>query len=160
MVLAGGSHLQSVDNGDILLERYVLDTLLMSPRKWEEIRCPALAQHVKLCHLQSLYLSLEERSGDDPLGAVALAYRDNLPAHVEADLKQNSATIDCFVFLPILREFCSEQLASDTWPPAANLKEYIGYSSEVDLDSLDWFRVVPDELELRHAYWTYRLLAN
>jgi hypothetical protein len=124
------------------------------------MRCASLAQHVKLCHLQALYLALEERSGDDPLGAVALAYRDQLPPHVEAALRQGAAAIDTFLFLPILREFCSEQLAAASWPQEANLKVYMGYSSEVDLDALDWFAAVPDELELRHAYWTYRLLAS
>ncbi|CAE7238243.1 RNF213 [Symbiodinium microadriaticum] len=160
VVLAGGATVQTVDDGDILLENYVLDTLLMNPRKWEEIRCPTLAQHVKLCNLQSIYLNLEERGGEDPLSTVALAYRELLPGHLETALKQNSGIIDIFVFLPILREFCSEQLAQDTWPPEANLKEYMEYSSEVDLDLLDWFAAVPDELELRHAYWTYRILAK
>lgn len=115
---------------------------------------------MKLSHLQSLYLSLEERGGEDPLGAVALAYKETLPPELESELQQNTGAIDGFVFLPILREFCCEQLSADTWPQEANLKEYIGYSSEVDLDDLDWYAAVPDGLELRHAYWTYKLLSS
>jgi hypothetical protein len=40
IVLAGGAGAGSLDDEsqhNILLERYVLDTLLLSPKKWEEV---------------------------------------------------------------------------------------------------------------------------
>jgi hypothetical protein len=49
---------------------------------------------------------------------------------------------------------------ADGWPADAGLKEYMGYSSETDLDDLTWFvdsNILPDELELRHAYSLYHL---
>lgn len=39
VVLAGGSTAQALDDtSNILLENYVLDTLLMNPKKWQEVR--------------------------------------------------------------------------------------------------------------------------
>jgi hypothetical protein len=49
---------------------------------------------------------------------------------------------------------------ADGWAAGAGLKEYMGYSSEADLDDLTWFvdpAILPDELELRHAYALYHL---
>jgi hypothetical protein len=60
---------------EVLLERYVLDVLLVDARRWRDVACgAALSQQVRVKHLQSLYMGLEERLGD-PLEAVALAYR-------------------------------------------------------------------------------------
>eukprot|EP00602_Paraphysomonas_sp_CaronLab_P009208 CAMPEP_0185034388 /NCGR_PEP_ID=MMETSP1103-20130426/24249_1 /TAXON_ID=36769 /ORGANISM="Paraphysomonas bandaiensis, Strain Caron Lab Isolate" /LENGTH=1107 /DNA_ID=CAMNT_0027571029 /DNA_START=1161 /DNA_END=4484 /DNA_ORIENTATION=+ len=160
IVQTGGST-QSLDEG-MLLESYILEVLLMRPGKWEEIRCPSLAQHIRLCHLQSLYVSLESQGDDDPLSTVALAYRAPLPEDMLLELQRVTSTgaIDTFVFLPILREFCTEQLSSAAWSEDAVLKEYLTYSSEVDLESLSWFENVPDSLMLKHAYWTYRTISD
>lgn len=49
---------------------------------------------------------------------------------------------------------------SATWPSENNLKEFIGYSTEVDLESFDWFELISSELELRHAYELYKLVSN
>mmetsp|Transcript_5312 Transcript_5312/g.5426 ORF Transcript_5312/g.5426 Transcript_5312/m.5426 type:complete len:591 (-) Transcript_5312:37-1809(-) len=161
IVSSGGTGTNfQLNEGDTLLEDYVLGTLLMNPNKWEEIRCPSLAQHVRLHHLQCLYLDLERRNGYDPLFQVALAYRDPIPDNLLSQLRQNLIKIDLSIFTPILREFCTEQLVSATWPSENNLKEFIGYSTEVDLESFDWFELISSELELRHAYELYKLVSN
>jgi hypothetical protein len=115
-----------------------------------------------LHHLLSLYLFLEMRGGEDPLAQVALAYRDPLPLEAEDAIKKalTESAIDVFLFLPIMREFCTEQLSSATWPSGSNLKEYVGYSTEVALETLDWYQSIPDSLELRHSYATYHLLSS
>ena len=77
-----------------------------------------------------------------------------------SQLHQNLIKIDLSIFTPILREFCTEQLVAATWPSGNNLKEFIGYSTEVDLESFEWFSLLSDGLELRHAYELYKLVAN
>lgn len=170
---SGATHLA---DGEVLFEDYLLGTLLIDPKKWEEVsctffswalmlpfsqvRCPTLAQHVHLHHLQCLYLDLEQRNGQDPLAQVALAYRDPISDELHIQLRQIILKIDFSIFAPILREFCTEQLSTGTWPKDGCLKEFIGYSTEMDLDSLEWFHLLPDELELRHAYEMYKIAVN
>lgn len=68
-------HTEEEDEGEVLVEHYVLQTLLVDPQRWAEVACASVSQHVRLKHLQSLYLGLEERSRGDPLEDVALKYR-------------------------------------------------------------------------------------
>lgn len=85
-----------------------------------QIKCPTLVQHVHLCHLQSLFLALESKrdatkeGGGDPLHQVALKYREPLPESVRITVCSALAMgdIDCGVFIPLLREFASEQLCT------------------------------------------------
>jgi hypothetical protein len=115
---------------------------------------------VHLHHLQCLYLDLEQRNGQDPLAQVALAYRDAISEELHEQLRHILLKIDFSIFTPILREFCTEQLSVGTWPGDGSLKEFIGYSTEIDLDALEWFHLLPDELELRHAYEVYKIAVN
>jgi hypothetical protein len=91
---------------------------------------------------------------------VALAYRDALTDEIKEKLRQTIAKIDFSIFAPILREFCTEQLSTGTWPRDGNLKEFLGYSTEVELERYEWFHLVPEELQLRHAYDVYKIAAN
>lgn len=119
MPSASTSPAGSVDN-NVLLEDYVVNTLLLDTSKWEDIKCPTIAQHVHLCHLQSLFLSLEDKreasksGGGDPLGQVALKYREPLTESMLQSIRGAIALkeIDVGVFVPLLREFATEQLCS------------------------------------------------
>jgi hypothetical protein len=85
-----------------------------------QIKCPTVVQHVHMCHLQSLYLSLETKrdaareGGGDTLHAVALKYRDPLPDALAATVRSALAVgeVDRGVFVPLLREFATEQLCT------------------------------------------------
>jgi hypothetical protein len=84
-----------------------------------QIKCPSVQQHIHLCHLQALFLALESKrdssqGGGDPLDKVALKYREALPEHVLSVLRAAIAVgdIDRGVFIPLLREFATEQLCT------------------------------------------------
>ena len=48
-----------------------------------------------------------------------------------------------------------------SWPAEAPLKQYLGFSTEQDLDEEEWFVVaMPDELELRHTLALYQLMRS
>jgi hypothetical protein len=100
------------------------------------------------------------RNGNDPLANVALSYRDEISSELSSHLYQVLSKIDTTIFNPILREFCTEQLSAGTWPSSSNLKDYLGYSTEVDLETFEWFALIPDELELRHSYELYKVLSR
>jgi hypothetical protein len=110
--------------------------------------------------LQALFMDLEERVRGSPAENVVLKYREQLEPELQRALLAKSSSIDLNVFIPLLREFMTEQLCTDTWPADASLKEYLTYASEVDLEALDWFVNLPDGLELRHAYATYHIVKN
>jgi hypothetical protein len=115
---------------------------------------------VSLQHLQSLFLGLELKGGEDPLLNVSLKYREALPEALEQELQSVIGAIDMTVLLPTLREFAVEQLCTDAWPAEASLKEYLCYGSEEDLNSFKWFIDIPDMLQLRHTYITYQMLSK
>lgn len=62
--------------------------VLMTPQPvWEEISCPTLCQSVRLCHLQQLFMYLEERMDGGPLANVLAKYRARLSPEMDEDLR-------------------------------------------------------------------------
>lgn len=128
-----------------------------------KMECPTVTQQVKLCHVQSLYAGLQARSdGQDAntLAFIALKYRDELEDDVRDQLRGKLEHVPRELFMSVLHDFASDQLRVDTWPPDANLKEYLTYSSEHDLERMDWFVDLPSALQLRHIYELYQVLAS
>jgi hypothetical protein len=66
---------------------YMLQVLMVEASVWGEIQSPTLVQAVRLCHLQQLFIFLEERMTGSPLDAVGLNYRDPLPQELQARLR-------------------------------------------------------------------------
>ena len=113
--------------------------------------------------MQSLYSGLEVRSdGQDAstLAFVALKYRDTLEDELLVQLQSQLGSVPRDLFMSVLHDFASDQLRVDTWPPDANLKEYLTYSSEHDLERMDWFVNLSSALQLRHIYELYEMLAS
>ena len=46
------------------LREYATSVLLLSPEAWAQASSHGVEQHVRLCHLQSLFTALEEGSPD------------------------------------------------------------------------------------------------
>lgn len=90
----------------------------------EQIKCPTIVQHVHLTHLQSLFLALEserdasKEGGGGPLDKVALKYREPLTPALLSTVRGAIVLgdIDAGVFIPLLREFASEQLCTGEEP--------------------------------------------
>jgi len=152
---------QDEEEGDLLLEKYILETLLVEPSRWSELSTPAISQQIKIKHIQSLFMGLEERSMSDPLDAVALKYRDSLEEPLQEALDFIFLTLpptDSSILLTAIRNFATEQLCSGNWSANAILKEYLLYSAP-ELEECSWFvESFPDVLELRHSYALYHKL--
>ena len=140
------------------LEGYARRALLLSADEWEAVSTPTLAQQVCLCHLQSLFVALDEGApGGSVLDAVSARYREALPPDLEAALGADALRVG--ELLPVLHDLMSSQLVEARWPADASLKQYLAFSSDADLEEAEWFvQGFPEALELRHALSTYLLL--
>ena len=138
---------------------YARKALLLSGEAWAAVSSPALQQRVCLCHLQSLSMALEGHGGPDE--ALAHVYRAPLPAELEARLRVDER-LPPQTLLALLHDFMGMPgLGEGTWPAEAPLKQYLGFSTEQDLDEEEWFVVaMPDELELRHTLALYQLMRS
>ena len=88
-------------------------------------------------------------------------YRAPLPAELEARLRVDER-LPPQTLLALLHDFMGMPgLGEGTWPAEAPLKQYLGFSTEQDLDEEEWFVVaMPDELELRHTLALYQLMRS
>ena len=130
LAAVGGAAAARPLDGAQRLQAFVLDSLLVDPARWEEAAPPSLRQHVSLCHLQALYLAVEERMHGSPLDnvlhkygvrsricfpwnpclAVCRRYRVPLSAAMVAALQSARPPIPTAVLAPILRDFAVNQL--------------------------------------------------
>jgi hypothetical protein len=144
-----------------LWEDFVKNVLMINQNIWKEITTPTITQQVQLCHLQSLYLCLEEKMKGNPLDDVISEYRQNLDETNEIELKQVLNHLELDLLVVVLREFLISELTEKKWSTSSNLKEYLVYAGQrigVNLE-VDWYDdYFPESLELRHCYQVYQLL--
>ncbi|CAM9234897.1 unnamed protein product, partial [Ectocarpus fasciculatus] len=159
VVSTGNSGVIDVD-GNVLLENYICDVLLVPDAVWGEISCPTIASHVHLKHLRALLQALERWLLGDPLDAVVLKYREPYEGVVSPeDIRTVAMAEGCATFTAGLFDLLTEQLSRDTWPADACLKEYVGYRDE-DICDVEAYEVFPDTLCLCHAYSVYKFLLS
>ena len=140
------------------LREYATQVLLLSPAAWKQASTHGVEQHVLLCHLQSLFVALEEGT-PDALENVHPKYREPLPAALEERLRTD-VRLRRSVLLPVLYEFMTSQLVEGSWPVDANLKQYLTFT-DPDLDEAEWYGdAFPDDLMLCHAYTLHAVLAE
>jgi hypothetical protein len=140
------------------LREYATSALMLTEEAWREASTPTLEQHVCLCHLQAIFMGLEEGS-DGGVEGVHSRYREALPAEVAAVLMGGGmARLQVGELLGALHDLLVFQLTEGTWPADASLYQYLTFSA-IELEEAEWFvQHFPRELELRHALALYKLL--
>jgi len=143
----------------LLFADYARNALLVDAAAWEELRTPTIASQVQLCHLQALFMALEERMHGSPFdAAVGEEFRLPLPAEAVNVLTAGMAFYDTDLLLPVLRDFMLENLRHCS--PDLELKEYLEYQHD-DLIDLEWFQnYFPDSILLRHCFATFEWLSE
>ena len=153
-----GSGGMAVDS-NMRLEDYILRSLLVSAAEWEELTTTNISRHVRLCHVQSLVMCLEEVTHGSPLDAVDLAYKERIPASLEREVLVAKPHLELQGLLSTFHDFLVDQLATNGFPPTESLKQYLTFA-DFDLEEEAWFQEhFPNSLQLAHAYEAYRLLA-
>ncbi|CAN0006633.1 unnamed protein product, partial [Heterosigma akashiwo] len=111
---------------------------------------------------------LEEASaGGGPLDSVCYKYREPLPPELAEALRTNArgavrtqGSLDLSQVVPALRDLLVEQLGQDTWPAEDQLKAYLTFVAP-DLEDQPWYQeLFPDDLQIAHAYQTFKLLRD
>lgn len=160
LVGVGGSSVKDI-NGRTSLQDYALNVLHIPKETWDSVSTPSISQHVMLCHLQSLFMSLEEKIFGSPLDNIHSKYRAKLPLAMDAKLRRSLSKFDLKILLPVMRDFMIEQLTSGNWDEKAKLKEYLTYGTEIDLGELEWYNThFPEDLTLEHSLSAFQLFSD
>jgi hypothetical protein len=137
---------------------------LIDNGEWARITSRTVDDHIRLCHLQSLYMSLEEKMNGSPLDDIAMAYREPLTDDLQNEFchcMQSNRKFITAVVLPVLRDFMISQLGTDRWDTNASLKEYLGYTGALKDDEIDVFEdIFPDIITLRYAFSLFQYLSS
>ena len=161
----GGEEAKEIGVGRKLVREYALETLQIDLRDWEEGSTATMDEQIRLCHLSSLFMRLQEEAGGNPLDDIPAefraeieeAHKEELQKHVEAESEEY-----CFLLLPKLRNFLVDKVASKEprWErdPEMMLKDLLMYEFTLEVE-LDWFDDhFPDILRLRHAFALFQML--
>jgi len=141
------------------LQKYALESLGLTDSGWAEASTPTVEQQVRLCHVQALLVALEEgASGSSALDCVALAYREPLSESLHAQLASDTRLVVSDL-LPALHDLLTQQLCEANWNPVSQLKQYLAFASDVDLEEQAWYaEAFPEELTLAHSLAAYDVL--
>eukprot|EP00051_Salpingoeca_urceolata_P005021 m.69664 g.69664 ORF g.69664 m.69664 type:complete len:792 (-) comp14008_c0_seq1:251-2626(-) len=150
-----GTHTIAGVGPETPLQEFVLSTLLVSKETWEDCTTASVRQLTRLKHLQGLFIALEEHTNGSLLDGVLTKYREALTVEQAADVRVVRDRNDTQGLVTVLRDFLTDQLTDGKWQEDEDLAEYLGYSTEVDLDDL--LDQLP-ELHLSHAFALYQLL--
>ena len=161
----GGSSVKGMELEKILLRDYVIETLQIPAEDWDEASPPTLNEHIRLCHLRSLFMGLEEKMGDNDIPSkytedLVPGNRDELQKRLDLDPGNYSRIV-----LPVLRDLLQTQLSGkaieNELDPGFDLKDMLSLKIDDD-DDYAWFDDnFPDGLfEVRHSQALYEFLAS
>jgi hypothetical protein len=114
---------------------------------------------VELRHLQSLCQLLEQHNSGSAVDDIAPAYCQALPEDLLMQIRTIEGQIDASLFSSVLHDLLVNQLSQATYPPEADLKEYLEYATEEPLEDLEWFVALP-EMQLAHTQAVYKLFST
>ena len=72
IVSVGGKTVQQTETSSIMLEDYVLNTLLISREEWVQTTTPLISKQVNLAHLQSLLMFFEEHMSGSQVNNISI----------------------------------------------------------------------------------------
>ena len=149
--------------GQVLLRNYAIETIHIDAQEWDEVATMSVNEHVRMCHLQCLFLRLEEMMTGSPLDDVKDAYREPIDEKMKDEVRRNVEKHQDFYFkvvFPSLRDFMVQRMTAkeeSVMEPSLPLKEYLEYHiSDEDYDAYDDLFV--DTFSLKHAFSLFQYL--
>ena len=145
----------------------MIDVLQTDPKEWEEISTDSINTHAQLCHLQSLYIKLQETMDGSPLQEIVEVYKEALSppqiGELEILVKRlgEKERVHLGSIITVLRDFMMDQLTEAKWENEHSLKEYLGYTGAMSDEEDEWFEnYFPDIFQLRHSFELYQWLSH
>ena len=149
--------------GNVLLREYAIESIHIDAGEWDEVATMSVNEHVRLCHLQSLFLRLEEMMTGSPLDDVRDDYRVEIEEEMKLEARRMIENHQDFYFkiiFPCLRDFMTERMTTkqeSVMEPSLPLKEYLEYHiSDEDFDAYEELFV--DIFALKHAFSLFQFL--
>jgi hypothetical protein len=150
--------------GSTPLQQYATDVMMVAPEKWDQLASPTLSESVCLCHLQNLFLMLEEELTGSFLDKIRPRYKQPLTTAQREDLLVAQLKFDVPTIVIGLRSLLRKTCLGDTGPdPDTVLRDYLDYA-EVDDTSFDemedYDENFPRSCLFKNALAVYQLLTG
>ena len=161
----GGSAVRGMELERTMLRDYAIDTLQIPADDWDKAVPASVNEHIRLCHLRSLFMSLEEKmSGTDEVPQMYQeellpSAKDELLKHLDLNPGNYAKTV-----VPTLRDFIRNELVGkgvqNPLDPELNFKIIFADKIESDED-YEWFDGhFPDLFMMKNCVALYDLLAS
>jgi hypothetical protein len=100
------------------LKTYAVQVMAVEKEEFERVSCPAVSDNILVCHLQSLFMFLEENANGSFLDKILPQYREPLSPEQRDDVVRSQPVLDMNALLPAMREvmISAPGLMSDPGP--------------------------------------------
>ena len=101
-----------------VLKTYAVQVMAVEKEEFERVSCLTVSDNILVCHLQSLFLFLEENANGSFLDKILPQYRETLSPEQRDDVVRSQAVLDMNTLLPAMREvmISAPGLMSDPGP--------------------------------------------
>jgi len=164
LAATGGSLATSIEVGEVLLEDYLRDTLMLVT--YELALGRAVAAHVRLKHVAALWEFLEACSGLDPFAKVSVKFKEPMSPEQTAELEEfvgsnlSAEGHEREMLRDELRKFIAEMLVEESLAAGMPIVDVLGHVTVNDenLNDLEWFNAFPNSVPLACAVEAYRVI--
>ena len=158
---SGGGGGQGTSVAEMLLSRYLRETLLMSEEKVRDLGSSTITHEVRLKHIASLWTTLRSLLVRDRFADVEQAYKEPIEAKEAKALRAKCAKLDLAALLPEMQEAIATNLGEAAMDPNKPVYDFVG---NVELDgkffkNVSWFtQDFPRDVKMRCIVEFYKLL--
>mmetsp|Transcript_7757 Transcript_7757/g.11727 ORF Transcript_7757/g.11727 Transcript_7757/m.11727 type:complete len:578 (+) Transcript_7757:2394-4127(+) len=150
--------------GETMLRDYAIGTLQM--RDWDTISTDSVNEHIRLCHLRSLFAHLEEASGRDAFVAVPESFKEEISQQMKEEI-QSRLEGNERVFYDIVTDHLYNLLTGNLLPEDPQQQEMwqglplsflVAERCQTDAEAELIEETVPESLLGSHMVSVYRFL--
>jgi len=166
LTAAGGGFVRRLDYSVANMPLGVyLHTVLLMTDVTGELGSKAIAQDLKLMHLESFWYLLTEMTSaaNDPWDDISAKYKKKIESETMKEMLTSAAKeFHLDILLPNLKAFIKEQLKEEFLNENENAANVIGYIliDDLFLNQIDWFKNWPIGLPLANLVDAYEILSS
>jgi len=141
---------------ELPLKTFATEIMRMDISAWEKITGSAFVS-ICLKHMDALYSLLEEARSGTVEQNIQPKYKEQMSSAQESEVRKIKKE-NFEAARTAMKGFIMAQLTKPEWPVEEPLKKYLGWylENDMDLDSCEWYKLIPESLQLRHALSLWR----